>query len=56
MMPIFRSTVFHALVIIGGLFGTPLFAQDTAAETNANAAAAPPLFQGIAWCNRTRRL
>jgi hypothetical protein len=45
-MPIFRSSVFHALVVIGGLFGTPLFAQNTVAEANANAAA-PPLFQGI---------
>ena len=24
-MPIFRSSVFHALVVIGGLFATPLF-------------------------------
>jgi hypothetical protein len=46
-MPIFRSSVFRALVVIGGLFATPLFAQNTVAEANANAAAAPPLFQGI---------
>jgi hypothetical protein len=46
-MPIFRSSVFHPLVVIGGLFATPLFAQNTVVETNANAAAAPPLFQGI---------
>ena len=45
-MRIFRSSVCYALVVIGGLFGTPLFAQDTVAEANANAAA-PPLFQGI---------
>ena len=46
-MPIFRFSAFYALVVIGGLFATPLFAQNPVAETNANAAAAPPLFQGI---------
>jgi hypothetical protein len=45
-MPTFRFNAFHALVVIGGLFVTPLFAQNTVAEANANAAA-PPLFQGI---------
>jgi hypothetical protein len=39
-MPIFRSSVFHALAVIGGLFATPLFAQSTVVETNANAPAA----------------
>jgi hypothetical protein len=40
-MPIFRFNAFHALVVIGALFVTPLFAQNPVAETNANAAAAP---------------
>jgi hypothetical protein len=46
-MPIFRFSAFHALVVIGGLCATPLFAQNPVAETNAGSAAAPPLFQGI---------
>jgi hypothetical protein len=42
-----RCGVFHALVALGGLFATPLFAQNAIVESNANASAAPPLFQGI---------
>ena len=46
-MTTIRCRVFHALVALGGVFATPLFAQNAIVETNANSAATTPLFQGI---------
>jgi hypothetical protein len=42
-----RWGVIHALVGLGVLFATQLFAQNAIVETKSNAATAPPLFQGI---------